>query len=260
MSEENQEVQEEGQQSEPTQESEIELSARELGWKPKEEFDQDPKNQGKKWRTAEDFMDRKSLFDKIDQVSHEAKQAKKALAQFGQHYANVEKKAYEKALADLKAERKVALENGDLARVEEIRDEMDDVRDKIKFVAPPVQIEQGPPPELVEFQQRNTWYKRDDAMTRYADSLGNELLAQGMAPPQILKQVESKVREAFPERFRNPNRDNAPEMVPSGRKSNTGGFRLTADEERVLNNFLKAGVPITREQYIKDLKALREGK
>lgn len=250
---EGQESQVEDQQPDP-----IEEEARSFGWKPKEDFEQDPKNAGKKWRTAEDFMDRKSLFDKIEAVSSENKQVKKALQQLGQHYTNVEKEAFKKALATLKDERKTALEEGNLVRAEEIRDEMDEVKEKINSVAPPVNVQQGPPPEFIEFTQRNTWYKRDDVMTRYADSLGNELLAQGLSPDRILKQVEEKVRGAFPEKFRNPNRDDAPEMVSSAKKAGGGkGFRLTVDEERVITNFIKSGVPITREQYIADLKKLR---
>lgn len=254
MSEENQAP--EGQDEQP-QLAPIELEAMENGWKPEEDFKADPKNEGKKWRSAEEFMDRKSLFDRIETGNHEVKQLKKTLQQLSQHHANVEKKAYEKALADLKAERKVAIQENDMARAEELRDEMDDLRDKISEVKPPVEIPTGPPPELVEFKTRNSWYQRDDAMTRYADSVGQELFNQGLSPTKVLEGVEKKTREAFPEKFRNPNRESAPEMVPSGKRAgSTTGFRLSDDEEKIVKNFVATGI-MTRDQYVAELKKLR---
>lgn len=254
MSEENQAP--EGQDEQP-QLAPIEIEAMENGWKPEEDFKADPKNEGKKWRSAEEFMDRKSLFDRIETGNHEVKQLKKTLQQLSLHHANVEKKAYEKALADLKAERKVAIQENDMARAEELRDEMDDIRDKINEVKPPVEIPTGPPPELIEFKTRNSWYQRDDAMTRYADSVGQELFNQGLSPSKVLEGVEKKTREAFPEKFRNPNRESAPEMVPSGKRAGTTtGFRLSDEEEKIVKNFVATGI-MTRDQYVAELKKLR---
>ena len=54
--------QEAPEQVQEVQLSEVEIQAMEHGWKPKEQFDE---SSGKKWRSAEEFMDRKSLFDKI---------------------------------------------------------------------------------------------------------------------------------------------------------------------------------------------------
>lgn len=241
-------------QEEQTEPSEVEVQAMDLGWRPEEEFKADPKNEGKKWRSAEDFMDRKSLFDRIESGNQEVRQVKKTLQQLANHHANVEKVAYEKALSTLKAERKAALEDNDHVRAEELRDEMDEVRDKIQRVQPPVVVPEEPPTALVEFRSRNTWYERDDAMTRYANSVGHDLFQQGVPPKQLLDEVEKRTREAFPEKFRNPNRENAPEMVPSGRRvGSSPAFRLSPEEERIADNFARTGI-MTKEQYIAELK------
>jgi protein-arginine kinase activator protein McsA len=249
---------------EEVQLSEVEIQAMELGWKPKEDFEAEEKNAGKKWRPAEEFIERKSFFDKIESQNHKIKTLEKGLQALGQHYTNVEKAAFRKALDTLKEQRKEALENQDLVKAEEIRDEMDEIKEKINSTAPPV-IPQGPPPALVEWKQKNTWYQTDDRMTRYADRIGKDLFEQGVSPDEILKEIEKEVRETFPEKFRimnrNPNKDAAPEVVPSGKKagsSGSTGFRLPAEHERILNNMIRSGAPITREQYIKDLKAMGE--
>lgn len=252
----NEEPKDEGQQ-EQQEADPVELEARQHGWKPKEEFDADPKSSGKKWRTAEDFMDRKSLFDKIDQVHQENKTLKKGIKDLSQHYANVEKTAHAKALAELKAQREAALEDEDFVRAERIRDRMDEVKETMQKVQPPVAVNE-PDPRVTAWKSDNTWYGKNEVMTTWADGLGNKLLAEGVHPDQVLRHVSEKVKEAFPQSFRNPNKDTAPEVVASGRRSapNTG-FRLTDMEERILTNMIKAGAPITREQYIADLKAQR---
>jgi len=244
--------------------TEVEHQALELGWKPKEEFEAEEKNQGKKWRPAEEFIERKSFFDKIEGQNHKIKTLEKGIQALSQHYTNVEKSAFRKALETLKTERKEALENQDLVKAEEIRDEMDELKEKIAAPVAPV-IPQGPPQELIDWKQKNTWYQTDDRLTRYADRIGKDLFEQGLAPNQILREIEKEVRETFPEKFhtmnRNPNKDTAPEVVPSGKKSGTGGqtgFRLDASHEKILNNMIRSGAPITREQYIKDLKAMGE--
>jgi len=265
MTTENQE-QEESQEGEQQEEQTIEMTpveveAAEHGWRPEVEFKAESKNDGKKWRSAEDFMDRKSFFDKIESVSAENKNLKKGMQALGQHYTTVEKAAFTKALATLKAQRMQALEDGEIVKAEKLRDEMDDVKEKINTVVSPVPVEEGPPAEFLQWKEKNSWYKRDDRMTRYADAVGRELQSAGKTPDQILKGVEREVKEAFPEKFRNPNRDRAPEVVPSeGRKASGGdtGYRLSKDEERILTNMIRGGAPITREQYIKDLKASRE--
>lgn len=247
----------EGQEEQAPELAPVEIEAMEHGWKPEADFKADPKNEGKKWRSAEEFMDRKSLFDRIESGNHELKQVKKTLQQLSQHHANVEKVAYEKALATLKEQRKEALAENDLVKAEELRDEMDEVKEKMQKIQPPVEVPQGPAPEFVEFKQRNSWYQRDDPMTRYADSVGRELFEKGTPPEKILQEIEKRTREAFPEKFRNPNRESAPEMVPSGRRvTNQSGFRLTDEEERIVKNFVATGI-MTREQYIADLKKLR---
>jgi hypothetical protein len=229
----------------------------ENGWRPEEEFKADPKNEGKRWRTADDFNDRKSFFDKIEEGKRETKQLKAALQQLSGHHANVAKVAKEEALKELRAERKAAAADNDVTRVEEIRDKEDALKAEIAQIQPPVNVNAGPPPEYTAFINRNSWYKSNVKMTRYADALGQELLNKGTPPADIFAAVEKDIRETFTDHFRNPNKDDAPEMVPSGRRAvNTPGFRLTADEEKVAKNFAATGV-MTYDQYVAELKKLR---
>lgn len=257
MAEENQVPENTPNDTPPPEANPVEQEALALGWKPKEEFEADEKNAGKKWRSAEDFMDRKSLFDKIESQSHELKTLKKGLQSFAQHYTNVEKAAFQRAFDALKAERREALQDGELVKAEDIKEKMDDLKQKIETAAPPVAIEQEPA-EFVEWKERNTWYKTDSKMTKFADDLGRRLHLEGMSPAEVLKEVEVRTKAAYADKFQNPNRSAAPQMVNPGRKAEPARetFRLSEDERRIMKNMVRTGI-MTEDQYIADLKKMR---
>lgn len=236
--------------------SEVELEAMKFGWKPEAEFS--PKN-GRKWKTAEKFLEDKPLYDKIDEQHKVNKRLERQVDMLRQHYEKVEKAAYDRALEQLKLERKQALEEGDLVRAEEIRDQIDETRQ----AAPRPQIVQPDPEvgaEMDRWKQRNDWYEKDEDMTALADGLGNKLLKEGKNAKEILEAVEAKVKSAFPHKFRNPNRDSAPRVEGNSKKGKSNADSLdwmSSDEVRIMEGFLKSGVPITREEYIRDMKKVK---
>ena len=228
-----------------------------LGWKPESEFTPRP---GRKWKTAEKFLEDKPLYDKIDEQHKVIKKLERSTDMLRSHYEKVEKAAYDRALAELKAERKTALEEGDLVRAEEIRDQIEETKQAAPRPQAPL-----PDPEISsamdEWKGRNNWYEKDEDMTAFADGLGNKLLKSGKSAKEILETVEEKVRTAFPQKFRNPNRDTAPRVEGGSKKGrSTGGDEtsfMSADEIRLMDSMLKSGVPITREEYIRDMKKVK---
>jgi len=238
---------------EENQVPEIESQARELGWQPEEEFKANPANEGKKWRSAEDFMDRKSLFDKIEDQHKEIRNLKKGVDALTIHNRTIEESAYKRALQDLRAERKRLLEEGEFAKAEEVRDQMDELRAK----QPAVQAQPQEPPELTSWRQKNTWYNDDPDMTAWADSKAQLLARSGKTPNEVLSQLEKDVRTVFPQKFRNPNKEDAPRTESPGTKSKSDSFRLTAEEERVMRTMLRAGVKMTEQEYKEQIKKSR---
>lgn len=239
--------------------SDTEAQARELGWLPKEEFEAIPENAGKKWRSAEDFLDRKSFFDKIEQSNREIKNLRKALQALAQHNQKIEKLSYEKALQELKKERDQALEEHDLVKAEKLRDSIDELKTKIKEQPEPVVPESNA--EFNEWIEKNQWYKTDIDMRAYAEGYAVQLWNSGVRDPSVaLPMIEKKVKEVFSQKFKNPGKAQVPGIEGGTRKDPTkkqDNFQLTEEEERILNTMLRAGAPITREEYIKQLKAVR---
>ena len=82
--------------------------AREMGWRPKEEWEGEPE----KWRDAKEFVERGELYNKIDSVGRELKETRKALKMLQEHHSKVRETEFNRAVAELKAAQKKHLEDG----------------------------------------------------------------------------------------------------------------------------------------------------
>jgi hypothetical protein len=266
MSDTNQEV--ENQEATEIQNHEpdaIEVEARESGWVPKDEFHGDPA----KWVDAGEFVRRAPLFQKLDLQNRELKELKRGLEALKQHHAQVRETEYKRALSDLKTQKRDALIDGDPDKVIEIDDRLEAVKEaQRKFEVEQAQEAQRAStaevihPEFAAWTKRNPWYETSKPMKAFADALGLELRAQGMTPSEVLRQVEAKVKEEFPAKFRNPNREKAPVVEGTSKGGGKGGGRalnessLTDDERRIMNTFVRTGV-MTKEQYMAELNKVK---
>lgn len=235
----------------------IEQRAMDGGWVPQEEWQGDPDD----WRPAKEFVDRGELFKKIEDQSRTIKQFKQTLDAMGKHHAQVREVEYKRALETLKAQKKEALVEGDADAVIDIDEKIALVREEqqeLKSTPAPVSQEPTANPILDRWQEKNNWYSRDKAMTAFADALGRELHSEGKSLSDALVEIDKQVKTEFPHKFRNPNKDK-PGIVEGS--SNRGGkadlsMDLTEEERQVMHKLVKTGV-MTKEQYIKDLRAIK---
>jgi len=234
--------------------SDAELQATDLGWKPEEDFKADPKNAGKKWRPAEEFLDRKPLFDKLDDQNKRIKNLEKALNSIAAQSQRAEEIGRKKALEDLRAQKKEALENSDHDLVVAIDDKIMDIKQEAKQ-APVTQ--QGPAPEFVEWVEKNQWYTEDPRKRAVADGIGLSLAKEGVPPSEVLILVEKEIKKLYKEDFEPKARPRAPQnSVDSGsRKTTTGNgadtvkSRMSGDELRIMKVILGTG--LTEAEYLK---------
>jgi hypothetical protein len=236
--------------------SPVQQEALDSGWVPKEDFHGDQE----KWVDAAEFLRRGELFHKIEAQSREVKDLRKALVEMKKLHASVREVEYTRALDTLKAQKKNALEEGDADAVIAADERIDMVREQQRQLQyEPADIPQtgAEHPEFVAWTAKNSWYVNNNPMRAFADALGQELSAQGLTPPQVLKKVEEEVRKEFPNKFQNP-RQARPSSVegstPKG--SSSGGFQLSPDERRIMNTFVRSGA-MTEAAYIADLKKIK---
>ena len=236
--------------------SAAEEKAMEQGWVPQDEWDGDPEQ----WRPAKEFLDRGELFKKIEDQNRTIKEFKRALDDLKGHHAKTRETEYARALQALKAQKIAALEEGDAAAVIKLDDQIDLVKDEqSKLKTAPAETQNQPNPEFTEWVDKNKWYENSQPMRAYADALGRDLAYKGLAPSAVLKEVERQVREEFPNKFSNPNR-NKPGAVEGstnkGGKSGSDSMSLSDDERRVMQRFIRTGV-MTEKEYMTELKRIK---
>lgn len=244
-------------QIQQAQVSTVEDQAREQGWVPKDDFQGDEH----KWVDAGEFIRRGELFKKIDQVSRTAKTAQQTLEQFKKHYARVQEIATANAIKTLKDERKQAMVEGDFDRVEKIEDQIEVVKTDLETTKKEIETTTEVPevhPEVQDWIAKNDWYSKDLPMKAYADTIAAQLGRQGVSGSALLKSVDQEIRKAFPAKFSNPNRERPSATEGSSTRSGRGkdSFELSDQETRIMNNLVSQKV-MTKEEYIRDLKAIK---
>lgn len=251
------------EQSNEPQYTEIEQKALEMGWRPKEDFEGSEDD----FIDAKEFVRRQPLFDKIEHTTRELKAVRKALDALKAHQGTIEEGAYKRAMQDFKKEQKAALEEGDIVKYHQITEQIDQAKEEaanIRAQRESIQVQDNVVhPQFQSWVNRNPWYNSAPHMRIYADQVGQQFIAQGNTPDQVLKLVEEAVRKEFPNKFSNPNKKDAPVVENSSRRTaNTKGgsgedYPLTEQERTIMNTLVRGG-HITKEKYIADLKKAKE--
>jgi hypothetical protein len=228
-----------------------ETLARKDGWKPKEEFDGDPEA----WVDSKEFVKRKPLFDKIKIQSTRLKDLEKTVEAMAKHYSISVAQAKEKAINELMAERREAIELGEANKVEQIDKRIDEVK-----ATPEPEIKKtGYPPEVEAFiSEQKDWWNVDQEMTDMATAYNIAYLKKH--PGQLdesLKETLKMIKKAFPEKFVNKRRNDPPPVDGGGQSQSQEGkysmSRLSPEQKLVYNQLVKTHKQMTHDEYFKDL-------
>ncbi len=266
--------------------SEIEKQARALGWKSKEERIAEGKN-NYHFVEADEYIRRQPLFERIDRQGKELRDLKSMNQQIAQHLSSLREEAYQQAARDLEAKRIEAINEGDSNKALSLERQAKDIETR-KQHDPLVQQPKTEPeapsvhPEALSFQEKNAyWYNTNTAENRrmmeaamLADrQLAEQAAEQGLVlnPKEHLKMVEESVRRNFPHRFE-ATKQEAPKKeassIPStpmvgistsskdGAKSSSLIGRLTAEQRKIGEHFMRSNPKYTLEAYAKDLERM----
>lgn len=262
----------------------VEEKARSQGWRPQEEWDGDPTE----WVDAKEFVFRGELMDRIRQQSSkinnfekENKEIKEALKILGEHNKKIAEQEYQKALADLKRQKKEALEDDDYDTVVDIDERMSELKtskeelDAEKEEATPdtsTEEAENKIPEPVQNwlqSDSNKWYHDDPVMRGAADNVYLQHLQ--FNPDDFsgaLKKVDETMRAYFPEKFTGTKRKGAAVTEPGARgganKKSTKNSKkatvrdLSDEQKRVAQTFVDSGVFASVQEYVDQLVELGE--
>lgn len=253
----------------------IEQKASAQGWKPKEDWvaaGGDPDE----WRSAREFVDRGEFLRHISAQNSQIKQlleAQKNAIELNKKLAEAAK--VEREIEDIRAEKRVALEQNDPDAIIAADEKLDEAKDRLaatkaetarREVAATAQPTNGEThPDFQRWVERNSWYTQNDELRDYADVIGNKFAKEnpGIAksdPAAVLAHVERKVRSVFKEQFTNKNREQ-PSAVETGggnRRESTkkaDDVVLDENETRVMKSLVSQGV-MTEADYKAQIKAL----
>lgn len=238
------------------------------GWRPQEEFKGDPD----KWVPAEEFLRRgeelmpflkanSARLEKAQEQSRkEIAELKRTIREFGEYHSKTEQRAYERAMKDLADKQAAAVEANDLATVQETTKEIAELTREVATKPAPKAAKQDEEPGFAEAleaweDKHASWLGKDDAMTAAAVRFSDKLAAEGVSKIDALPKIERMMKEAFPHKFRNANRDAPAAVAGDTRAARTNGKSwsdLPADAKAQGDRFIKQGLIKSREDYAKD--------
>jgi len=234
--------------------TEAEEQARALGWRPEEEYEGDAG-----WVGAQEFIDRKPLYDGLSKQSKRIKRLEKTIDDLAAHNKKVEDAAYAQAKADIKAERIAAMEQGEFEVAENLVE-----REKELDKSQEQEVDEILPQEFLDWKEENPWYDTDTDLREFADDMGAVIKHRNpeLTGADFINEVAKRTKLAFPDKFKQkriPSGGNPPERgSPTRGGVNKDWEKLTDEEKRIANEFSREigidGKPLmTKEQYMKQL-------
>ncbi len=238
--------------------TEIEALAAEEGWSPEDKWRGDPD----KWVDARTFIrqGRTILRSTLQRQDGELGEMKTTLSEFRDHYGKVEQRAHARAMAELKAEQRAAVEEGDTGAYDAAGKKMDELGKEVPGPAKPARKE-GPSPDedpnFKAFSADNAWYGGNIKMTAYAESIA-AVVGRKHEGRAFYDKIAEEVRAEFPDQFGNVARKKPSRVEGSGagamRRGSGNGKAyedLPAEDKAICNRYVKQKL-LTREQYVAD--------
>ena len=236
--------------------SDVEQDAISQGWSPEGA-------EGKRNLTAEEFLDRKPLYDKMHKMDKRLKEQDRKFDAMQKHEKMVRDRMHGDHLKELKTSKRAAMEEMDYDKVEQLDEEMDKARvehNKVEEVV--VDTQAGIQATLEDWVEDNSWYKSDKVMQRFAEGEGKDFRNDNPNATfdDVLAHISKTVKKEFPEKFQNMNR----QKVSSVEGGTTGSRRAPAVSKQktvkdlpteaipVMKTLVRSGTFKTEAAYVKD--------
>lgn len=240
------EVTEEGTEEVGVEEySGIEQEAISHGWNP-------DGVEGRRNLTAEEFMDRQPLYDDIKYLKKENRKLKEGVDALRATTKVIREQTKSQVIAELKAQKRQALE-------EEKFDEVMEIDDKIAE-ANAAPTDDGPVDNSAfeNWVDHNEWYAQNLDMKEYADTIGFAYFQRNpnKSQDEVFRYVEKAVKRQYPDEFgeegRPAKRKPAPVEGATRGRGNSGKKRYSArdldDQSRaIMNTTIKSGAMSEQE-------------
>ena len=244
--------------------------ASKMGWVTEDEW----KGKPDAWRPAKEFVERGENIvpilkdrlkkvegkyekdrEKIKNLETDIKSIIKLNKSAEKKGFNAAKKEYDLKIKELDLEEFDAVQDGDVEKFKEVKEKKEALDEPEK--PEETKEETNIHPDFEDWSKKNDWYQKDDELTEYAEFVGDRLRKGGETAEGLdfFKKVEDKVKNAFPTKFTNPNRDE-PDKTESGNpapvKKGKKTFSDLPDDAKEAYNRLKKRFEMNGHEYKKE--------
>lgn len=240
----------------------FEAEAKRMGWVSAEDFQGDPSRHVDAETFYNNALEKLPLANAaIKKLTARLANAEKQISKASEFFSKAEQRAYERALAEIRAEQEAAVEVGDLAAHRAASDRLDKLEKPIAAKTSEVDAEQRAE-DFAEWGKANKWYATNAVMAAYADTQA-ELISKRKSGfldredlDAVAEKVKAKFADEFPEDFdvkSRPRPRNPVEGVSQAR-SRSGGYTfsdLPPEAKATCDKWVKTGLIKSREEYVK---------
>lgn len=251
--------------------SDLENEAKRMGWRPQEEF----KGNQEDFISATEYIGRTDLYNKISNQNKVIKRLEEGMTEL----TGLNKKQHEMLLKEkaeyLLHQKRLAIENGNVDETERFENAYHEInKELIPGELRPGKIQNQPEvhPAALEFARRNAnWFNEDNAensnMKDYA--IKKEVYLQKLYPEwsdeKRLVETEKSVKEFFGNKFRNVNRDRAPQVAipesqnysPKGKSEKFTFNQLPTKHKAIVRTMCRHG-GLSLDEYAQQLHDMGE--
>lgn len=251
------------QEGQETQVNETEEKARRMGWKPQDEYKGDPG----RWTDAETFVKvgeeripvMKENYRRLEEGYKNLEQKVKAQEDYQKHMAKVQ---YERAIKDLKEQKKTAVEDADTEKYEQLEKQEEQIQ---KEYSPKQTENKTPdiPPEVSSWMQKNTWYQNPSLAAKAAEieskilqeeafKVSDDPFYRPISLSDRLEEVAKRVKAEFGRK--EPQRKLPAVEGARGESTHKAAKTyndLPPEAKEACNAYVKKGI-LSRDEYVKD--------
>lgn len=261
---ENQDIQEHAEQEEMQEQVapvnfEAQQEARKYGWRPKEEYTNDPKG----WVDADRFLKLPST--EIKRMRDERKAERSAFESRMQNLERMnnialerQKQAFETQIDDLTLQQRVAVQTADTETYDRLEKQKQSLAQQAQEVQP--QQNNGPDPFISQYVAENEWARNPVLWQQAVQMVSANPAAAGATPQQQVAYAEQQIKMMYPAMFQNETpqpqpRRQQPQRVDggglAGAKRATLSSKLPPEAKSAAEQFVAQGLFKTVDDYAK---------
>lgn len=225
---------------------------------------------GKPQISAEEFLRREELFDKISKQNHTIHKLESAMDEMAKQHSKIAELERQKVLDSLKEAKKQALAEEDYDRVIELDDKIEETRNsKEAEESETPKQSQTVDPDFQSWQSKNSWYDADKNPDLFQEATAIGMAfnqTTGKVGKELYEHVERVMRRMYPDRLGDNSytqtapavESNArPTRQPRGKKRKFTKSDLNDVQRQVMNRYVRSGV-LTEQEYIDGLVEIGE--